>query len=305
MGEPHHTVVLVALDGVRAHDLFVGCDPAFSRDPHCPGRIPMPNLQRIARDEGAALGAPLGSTFSVAGPSFVSLPGYQQMFTGVQQVDCASNECGPVTRPTLFEAVAARYGRQHVAVFSSWAGVARAVARRPSELELSCGLPDGQYRPDEETAALALAHAERHAPRFLFVGLGDTDEAAHTGDYDAYANALMRADVWVGRFVEWALARTAAGKPTTVYVTTDHGRARDFKEHERAPESGAGWLVAVGPAVQAKGWLAAGPRVLADLAPSIAEVLQVPLPGVDGVPIAELGGKPRKAQRIARLVRPE
>jgi hypothetical protein len=298
-------VVLIALDGVRWQELFVGCEVARSRDPGCADRKPMPNIARLAYSEGAALGAPGRSAFSVAGPTFISLPGYQQMFTGRRHVACTSNECDRVADPTIAEAVAQRYGRAQVAVFSSWAGVGRAAAHDARRVELSCGRdgPDAAYRQDDETAELALAHARRDAPRFLFVGLGDTDEAAHTGDYDAYLAALQRADAWVARFVDWARQRTADGHPTTVFVTTDHGRSRDFKEHERALEAGAGWLVATGPAVKVRGLVAAGPRALADLAPTIADVLGVTLPRAEGVPIVEFGGKPRRRpQRLALLV---
>lgn len=300
--DPAASVVLIALDGVRWQELFHGCEVERSRDPDCATRTPAPNLTHLARHEGAALGAPGRSVLRVSGPSFVSLPGYQQMFTGRRQVECVSNECGRVEQPTLAEAVLDRHGRSQVAVFSSWPTLAEAVARDPDRVPVSSGR-DGGYRADAETAALALAHAREHSPRLLFVGLGDTDEAAHTGDYDAYLAALRRADAWVARFVDWARERTAMGHPTSVFVTTDHGRAPDFKEHERAPDAADIWLVATGPAVKGRGWLASEPRSLADLAPTLADVLGVPLPSADGRAIEALGGKPQRLA-LARY-RPE
>lgn len=54
------------------------------------------------------------------------------------------------------------------------------------------------FRPDEYTAGLGLAILELQ-PELLFIGLGETDECAHGGDYRGYLAALRAADRTIGR----------------------------------------------------------------------------------------------------------
>lgn len=300
-------VIVIAVDGVRWQEVFLGCEARrHPQGRNCSAVDLMPNLRRLAFAEGAVFGSPGGALFSVRGPSYVSLPGYQQLFSGRPELPCESNECGRIQVHTVAESVATRFGKSQAAVFSSWSGVAEAAEASPGSVQLSVGR-DGAgsaYRPDPETAARALDYATERAPRFLFVGLGDTDEAAHRDNYLAYLDALAEADRWIGRFWYLAQQRDALGHSTTLFITTDHGRARDFREHERASEAGAIWLVAAGHRVRERGVIQARSRELADLAPTIAELLEVPLEGAQGAVLSELWShSPARGSRIAGQVR--
>jgi bisphosphoglycerate-independent phosphoglycerate mutase (AlkP superfamily) len=143
---------------------------------------------------------------------------------------------------------------------------------------------DGDYRPDRFTAPLALRYLESARPRFLFLSLGDTDEYAHHGDYAGYLDALHAADETIGAIVDALDRMGPRGRNTTLYVTADHGRARDFRDHGgRFPESSRVWLVAIGGGVKARGPLRArggaadddggDEHRLADVAPSIRQWL--------------------------------
>jgi hypothetical protein len=296
-------VIVIALDGVRWQEVFEGCAAELTRSGRCPQGTLTPNLERLFSYEGAALGAPGRSEFGVEGPSYLSMPGYQQMFTGVRRVACESNDCGRVRYETITDAVAKRFGPGQAVVFSSWAGVGEAATRDPMTLHISAGAEGtgaSGYRRDAETARLAIEFAERALPRFLFVGLGDTDEEAHTGNYDAYLAALTEADAWIGRFADLARRQNEQGRETTLIVTTDHGRALDAKEHERVPEAARTWLVASGPKIRARGMLSGGSRQLSDVAPTVADLLDVALPGADGRVLEELfATKPKKPFRVA------
>jgi hypothetical protein len=82
----------------------------------------------------------------------------------------------------------------------------------------------------------------------------------------------------------------ARGQHTTVLVTTDHGRARDFRDHGRLyPESGRVWLVAGGDDIRG-GDPAAAPRryTLSDKAPTVRALLGIR--AGDGEPIREIVG---------------
>ena len=84
----------------------------------------------------------------------------------------------------------------------------------------------------------------------------------------------------------------ARGQHTTVIVTADHGRGRDYRVHGRNfPESARVWLVAAGAGVAARGLAhAERPHRLADIAPTVRTLLALP-PDVTpsaGAPLDEL-----------------
>jgi hypothetical protein len=297
--ETTERVLLVVLDGARWQDVYG--DPAL-----------MPTLHQWMA-EGVALGAPgVGEPIEASGPNFVSLPGYTELLTG-RTSSCGTNECGPSSEPTVMDEAR---NTGSVAVVSSWESIANVVAHLGSSSFVSCGrrpalgaydaatqrlLADGaranpwpgqaEFRPDRLTAELALHVLESRGPRLMFLGLGETDEYAHHGDRQGYLAALRFDDEVLAR-IDATLRRTGADQHTTVLVTADHGRARGFREHGRAwPESSRVWLVAKGGSVPARGYTASSaPRRLADVAPSIRQLLGLPaVQGTGaGTPLDEL-----------------
>jgi hypothetical protein len=228
------------------------------------------------------------------GPNFLSLPGYMEMLTGRTDTGCTNNECGDVPFATIADDVADRGGVS--AVITSWPDIAHAAATDQEHALMSVGRHGGEnrrvlerdpalaelirkgegagpepgvddFRRDAETGAVACTYLESHRPSFLFVGLGETDEYAHQNNYRGYLNALRRADAIVGRLAVQVTRLTAAGHPSTLMVTTDHGRGIGFTDH------GAGflgsdrvWFIASGGAVRARGPAASeSPRRLSDV----------------------------------------
>ena len=276
--EPRATsVVLVTLDGTRWQDVFFGTE--------------MPTLHRWMTTEGVAIGAPGHGEAWASGPNYVSLPGYTEIFTGRPSA-CQSNGCDASRSPTLVDEVLDCGG--DAAVVSSWENVARAATRDPSRTLLSAGRhetgrvdgldatllargraanpwPGGDdYRPDALTAEVALHLVASHQPRFLFVGLGDTDEYAHHGDRAAYLASLRAADRFLGAL------DARVNDDTVIFVTADHGRSDGFRDHGAAwPESGRVWMVARGAAIDVRGALDVNVH-LADLAPTIRCLLGMP-----------------------------
>jgi len=143
----------------------------------------------------------------------------------------------------------------------------------------------GDYRPDRFTAALALRYLETRRPRLMFLGLGEPDEYAHRDDYAGYLASLRAADATLGEIFAVLGRMGARGAHTTVIVTADHGRGRDYRVHGRAfPESGRVWLVAAGGGIEARGYAhATRPHRLADVAPTVRALLRLP---VDVAPTA-------------------
>lgn len=305
---PDERVVLVVLDGTRWQEVFEGVGTEMAQRYGVKERSAsdlVPTLHRWTTLDGAAIGAPeRGAVMRASGPSFVSLPGYTELLTG-RLSPCTSNACGPAAAPTLLDEVADAWPDGAAAV-ASWDALDGAVAmgrdrvissagrrrtRRLARLahheESAVALLTGAaadswpghdgYRPDADTARLALAVAAKERPRLLFVSLGDTDEHAHHDDYGRYLDALQSADAFLGR-LERELEQSGALPHTTILVTADHGRADSFRDHgAEHPESSRVWLVARGGKVRARGPLAATEEhALRDVAPTVRAILDLP-----------------------------
>jgi hypothetical protein len=330
-------VILVVLDGTRWQEVFVGADPQLSAAAGVPvssAEALMPHLHALVADHGAALGAPgHGPPISASGPNFVSLPGYTEIFTGRRVHECANNDCAPTQTPTVMDQARAMSTRPgDIAVFSSWQKIERAASVDPATLVFSSGryrashvdllrddeisrhwLEEGaradafpgynDFRPDRFTAALALRYLETRRPRLMFLGLGEPDEYAHRDDYAGYLASLRASDATLGELIDVLRRMGARGEHTTVIVTADHGRGRDYRVHGRAfPESGRVWLVAAGRGIEARGYAQAlRPHRLADIAPTVRALLELraDVAPAAGAPLDELFASP--SQRSAML----
>jgi hypothetical protein len=271
-------VVVVAIDGVRWQDVF-------AKD------ASLPTLRRFMTTDGVSVGAPGYGEMRATGPNYVSLPGYTEIFTGRKSA-CKSNDCAPIDQRTIVDEVIDSGG--DAAVIASWEAIDRAAAKEPGRAVLStgrrrvahrealegkafedgaksgpgCGV--GEYRPDAHTIRVALDYFSRHSPRFAFVGLGDTDEHAHRENRAGYMEALRAADGFLER-LEPLLSEHSA-----IFVTADHGRAANFRDHGAMPEAARVWLVARGAGIAARGPQGASPVRLADIAPTIRCLLGLP-----------------------------
>lgn len=306
------TAVLVAIDGVRWQEVFGGVDAELAT---AKGLGPaerldaahlVPNLYRLMTRDGVVVGAPSSpAAMHASGPNFVSLPGYMEMLTGRNDSGCTSNLCGDVPFSTIADDVADHGGL--AAVIASWPGISHAATATRGHVVTSIGRTGGEqryafqddpnvaallregesagpwpgeedFRRDESTANIACSYLESHRPSFLFVGLGETDEYAHQGDYRGYLSALHDADTVVGRLAAEIAALTADGHPSTLMVTTDHGRSSGFTTHGGdSPESSRVWLVATGAGIVARGAASsAATRHLSDVSQTIRRVLGLP-----------------------------
>jgi hypothetical protein len=315
---------------VRWQDVFVGADPVLAAAAHVPASTAdelMPHLHALLAERGAAIGAPGdGPPMVATGPNFVSLPGYTEIFSGRSPTHCPDNDCAATQLPTLADEVrAVSVGPRDVAVITSWPKIERAASVDPADIVLSAGrsrtvhgelLQDDivtrgwllagsqaapfpgydDYRPDIYTSAIGLRYLETKRPRFLFLGLGEPDEYAHRDDYAAYLRSLRASDDVIGSLFTALERMGERGRRTTVVVTADHGRGRDFRVHGKAfPESSRVWMVAAGGGIAARGLVhATRPHRLADIAPTVRQLLDLPLDATPqaGSPIDELFASP-------------
>ncbi|MCA9600056.1 MAG: alkaline phosphatase family protein [Myxococcales bacterium] len=304
------TVVVMAIDGVRWEDVFLGverdlaAEKGLSESEILAPRELMPNLHTIIDGGGAAI-----TNIYASGPNFVSLPGYMEMLSGVRPTGCTNNDCSRTKWHTVADDIASLPGvaPEQVAVISSWQGINHAAATHPEKLIVSTGRTRGEnrelleydvksaelldagemagpspghadFRRDRATAAIALRYLKQKKPRFMFLGLGETDEYAHKDDYRSYLRALSYADSVVGELATILDELGGEGRRTTLFVTTDHGRAAEFIRHgEDAPESSRVWLVAAGYGIRARGRVSPPvPRHLADIAATVREIQGIP-----------------------------
>jgi len=320
-------VIVVALDGARFREIFASADPDLAGAQNLPearqkdaGQL-MPHLHALIGAAGAALGAPgHGATISASGPDFVSLPGYAEIFSGRRVTSCRDNGCQGSGAPSIADELAEAPAGWKTAVVTSWPDIAR-VASKSERVTVSAGRHagstrsrferdstvraaleraeptapwpgNGDFRRDRYTAELALAYLKAEQPDFMFVGLGETDEFAHQGNYAGYLDALSEADHYIGELAAALDGRAAQGVSTALFVTADHGRAAGFREHGRPfPESARVWLVAAGSAIEARGFVAApAARRLADIAPTLRTLFGLPADhdGNAGTPLLEL-----------------
>jgi len=321
-------VVIVTIDGVRWQEVFGGIDAPRARDAGMSacdilaGGELTPNLHRHFAAGGVVIGAPGYGEIVASGPNFVSLPGYEEIFTG-RASSCTSNFCDHIPDTTLVDELRAQLQLRtdQIAVITSWRAIERAAAFDDRALTISAGRSGGatrdlvrvsarasrildeasdadaypgwvDYRPDRYTAAIALDYLVARRPRFLFIGLGDTDEYAHRHNYRGYVSGLRAADAFVGQLMGTLATLGEYGAETTVIVTTDHGRSASFASHGGdAPESRRVWLFAAGGAVPALGF-ADGSRImrLADIAPTVRRwlALAADTSASSGTPVAEL-----------------
>ena len=326
------TIVVVTLDGVRWHEVFEGVDAKLAAQHGMPPSSVvgaaelMPNLHAIIDTHGVALGAPgHGSPIVASGPHFVSLPGYAELLSGRSVTACKDNQCAGSDASTLVDELSdlSPLEGRDVALVTSWSEIARVASRASCQAAISSGRHggatrqlfgseatglallalgenanpapgNGDFRPDALTADLAIHHLQAHAPRFLFVGLGEPDEFGHAGNYAGYLASLRAADTRIAE-IERALQDLAArGTRTALFITADHGRADGFVEHgKQFPESARVWLVATGSTIEKRGFVSAPrERFLADLAPTVRKLAGLPVDhdAHAGTPLTELLG---------------
>jgi hypothetical protein len=296
-------IVLVTIDGVRAEDVFDGADPELRPGSHVerfakPEAV-MPRTHRLVETRGVALGAdrPGCGVVRTASGANVSLPGYLEIFTG-RKTHCRDNHCARTELPTVLDE-AADAGLWPIASIGSWEVLANAASRSnahvlvdegslpwpgarplvPSELEAVVAAGEraeaypggGRYRPDARTTEVALEYLRNVAPPVLHVGLGDPDEYGHRNDYPSYLNAIAQADAFIGKVADTLDTMGEVGARTTVIVTTDHGRNRDFQHHGAfSLTSARTFVIAFGARVGSRGVVCPSRDVtLADIAPTI------------------------------------
>jgi hypothetical protein len=223
-----------------------------------------------------------GSIAHVTNPMWFSYPGYNEMSTGAADPKIDSNEFGPNPNVSVFEWLAGLPEfADKVEIFGTWETFHDIFNERRSHLPIRSGasLVDSTdssasgrlltqlYRtttrlevldPYDSFLSVALRrHLDKHRPRVLFVGFGDTDNFAHLGHYDMVLNAAHNFDGFLAALWRQMQSLPEYRGKTTFIVTADHGRGsgpEQWKEHGvEQPGSENVWIGVLGPDTPALG----------------------------------------------------
>lgn len=244
----------------------------------------MPFFWSELAQKGVLLGnRTYGSLVNNANPYWFSYPGYNEIFTGYPDPAVDSNKKIPNPNETVFEYLnkLPRY-QGKVASFASWDVFASIFNEKRSGILVNDGFRDvpgklteqqklynrlqhempalfhGSERLDVATFHMAMEYLKANKPRVLHIGLGDTDEFAHAGQYDLYLDAAQHADAWIRELWGYLQATPQYANKTTLLITTDHGRGQaqggKWRDHgDEVPGAGEIWMAAIGPAIKHEG----------------------------------------------------
>ncbi|MDR3741747.1 MAG: hypothetical protein P4L40_22235 [Terracidiphilus sp.] len=242
----------------------------------------MPFLWSTVAKEGQIFGnRDLGSDSQVANPLHFSYPGYSETLTGLVDPRINSNDNVPNPNLTVFEWLNKKPAfAGKVAAFGAWevfdgifnkqrcgfpvnAGYAplNGIPETP-ELKLINTLKAETVRiwPDEAFDPMpfhtAVEYIKAKKPRVLFLGLGETDDWAHSGSYAEYLNAAHLNDSYIRALWKLVQSMPEYRGTTTLIVLPDHGRGLGAKwtsHGEDIPESAQTWMAFLGPDTAALG----------------------------------------------------
>jgi hypothetical protein len=245
-------------------------------------QVLMPFLWSVMAKQGQIFGnRKLGSESQVTNGFNFSYPGYNETLTGWGDPRIHSNDAIPNPNVTVYEWLNKKPAfAGQVAAFGAWnafngifnrdrcgfvvnAGYdpLTAIPETP-ELKLLNDLKAQTVRiwPDEPFDPLpfhtAVEYVKAKKPRVLFIGLGETDDWAHSGSYPEYLNAAHLGDSYLRELWDLVQSMPEYKDKTTLIVLPDHGRGVGplWTSHgQEIPESKETWMAFLGPDTAALG----------------------------------------------------
>lgn len=263
----------------------------------------MPFMWSVVAGNGQLYGnRQYGNKVDVANIFKISYPGYNEIFTGYADLRGIPNVPVKNSNTNILEYLnnmPVYHGK--VAAFTSWNMFPAIFNRKRSGFILNSGyekmdvrdssseeaflnsLQDSvahktNTRHDEITFLSAMDYLKHNKPRVLFVGLGETDENAHAGEYDKYLHAALGVDRMIEKL--WNFVENDPDyKDNTIFIiTTDHGRGakpnRWYRHGIFTKGSGQAWLAILGPGIAPLGEVRAEQKIYQkQLASTVAMLL--------------------------------
>jgi acetyl esterase/lipase len=235
-----------------------------------------------------------------------SYPGYNEMFTGFP--NDTTGKANTIEYPNKNTSVLEYINnlpayKGKVAVFTSWNAFHAIFAEKRSGLFVNAGydsiklktpafalLNEMQWRvhdagmPSNERSDMfafymAKEYIKEYKPKVLHIGLVETDNFGHEGNYENVLNAANIADAWIADLWHMLQSMPEYNGKTTLLILTDHGRGdkikSQWKDHDTNIEGAdAIWLAAMGPGIRPLGEIRQPEQLYqAQLAQTIAGLL--------------------------------
>jgi hypothetical protein len=211
-----------------------------------------------------------------------SYPGYSEMFCGFADPGIDSNDKRPNPNLSVLEFLNGQPGfKNRVAAFCTWDVFPSIFRSAANGLPVHAGwtplaepmLTERQRRLNQTMSLLprywpgnafdlvtmeaARCHLERHQPRVLYIGLGETDEWGHGRRYDLYLDAAHNADRFLAGLWRGLQEMPQYKDQTALLITTDHGRGgsrTDWTDHGKNVAGAEHiWIAVMGPDTPALG----------------------------------------------------
>lgn len=255
----------------------------WDEDANVRRRLLMPFMWGVVAKRGQIWGnRNLGSKVNTANIYHLSYPGYNEMLTGTTDLRITDN----AKKPNPHTNVLAYLNTQpelegKVAAFTSWDVFPYILNEEKSNIVLNSGYEPianetdnstntklnwlqsdaiqekGATRHDQISFLAAREYLQQARPRVLFLGLGETDEYAHHGQYGSYLQQANRVDRILADLWHWIQTTPGYQNQTTILITTDHGRGSrsdKWKSHNSFIRgSSQTWMAMMGPGIEAKG----------------------------------------------------
>ncbi len=226
-----------------------------------------------------------GSKVNVLNEYRYSYPGYNEMFTGFPHdtTGKANSVDYPNKNTSVLEFInqlPAYKGK--VAVFTSWNAFHAIYAEKRSKIFVNAGYDSIKFktpvfellnemqwrvhdegmpsneRSDQFAYYMAKEYIREFKPKVLHIGLVETDNFGHEGNYANTLNSANIADAWIADL--WNMLQSMPGYKgrTTLLLLTDHGRGdkikAQWKDHDATIEGADEiWFAAIGPGIRPLG----------------------------------------------------
>ena len=210
----------------------------------------------------------------------ISYPGYSEIFTGFADKKFIPNLSIRNRNENILDYLNdQKEYNGHVAAFSSWNVLPFILDEKKDGVPVNSGYEmldekddsvnalinqvqksvthKSNTRHDMLTYASAKTYIEQKHPRVLFLGLGETDEYAHKGEYDHYLQKAHQVDEMIAELWYYVQTDPFYKNNTTFIITTDHGRGRkpgNWNSHGFwIRGSGETWMAILGQGIAPNG----------------------------------------------------
>jgi 2,3-bisphosphoglycerate-independent phosphoglycerate mutase len=258
--------VIAGYDGAHEGDtaIFINFRPDRARE--LTRALADPDFSEFVRSGGPLLDLTTMTSYREGWPYPVAFPEERPKVTMAQVIADAGGRQLHVAETEKYPHVTYFFngGREQ-----EWDGEDRRLVDSPRDV------PTYDFKPEmsaNQAADAFIAGWKEDEPRFGIINFANPDMVGHTGVIPAAVKAIEAVDACLARVVETVLESGGA-----CLITADHGNADNMLEPDGSPNT-AHSLNPVPVIVTADGFDLADGGILADVAPTILEMLGIPQP---------------------------